>query len=66
MHELSPQIWTCKCGHREIAKASKQEKTEKEETKEEYRKRFYEEKRRGRKAVSHKKDIINRKKRTSV
>jgi hypothetical protein len=52
-----------KSGH---AKASKQEKTEKEETKEEYRKRFYEEKRRGRKAVSHKKDIIDRKKRTSV
>lgn len=66
MQELSPQVWTCKCGHREIVKTSKQEKTEKEEAKEEYRKRFWEEKKGVRKAVSHKKDIVDRKKRTSV
>lgn len=42
MQELSPQVWSCKCGHREIVEKSKQEKTEKEEAKEEYRKRFWE------------------------
>jgi ribosomal protein L37AE/L43A len=66
MQELSLQVWTCKCGHREKAKASKQEKTEKVEAKEEYRKRFWEKKKRARKAVSHKKDIVDRKKRTAV
>jgi hypothetical protein len=66
MQELSPQVWTCKCGHREIAIVSKQEKTEKVEAKEEYRKRFWEEKKKVRKVVSHKKDIVDRKKRTSV
>jgi len=66
MRELSPQVWTCRCGHREIVKVSKQEKAEKEEAKKEYRKRFWEEKKGFRKAISHKKKIVDRKKRTSV
>jgi ribosomal protein L37AE/L43A len=66
MQELSPQVWICKCGHREIVKASKQEKTEEEEAKEEHRKRFYEERKRVRKTISHKKKIVDRKKRTLV
>lgn len=66
MQELSPQVWSCKCGHREIVETSKQEKTEKEGAKEEYRKRFYEERKRVRKTISHKKEIVDRKKRTSV
>ena len=65
MRKLSLQVWTCKCGHREIVKESKREKTEKEDAREEYRKRFWEEKKRGRKTVSHKKDIVDRRKRTS-
>ncbi len=66
MKELSPQVWNCKCGHREIVEKSKQQNNEKEESKEAYRKRFWEKKKRVRKAISHKKDIVDRKKRTSV
>jgi ribosomal protein L37AE/L43A len=65
MQELSPQVWRCKCGHRKIAKTSKQEKTEKE-AKEVYRKRFWDESKRVRKSISHRKEIVDRKKRTSV
>ncbi len=65
MQELSPQVWTCKCGHRKIVKTSKQEKNKKE-AEEVYRKRFWEEKNKARKIIPHKKEIVDRKKRTSV
>ena len=65
MQALSPQVWTCKCGHRKVAKTPKQEKNKKE-AKEVYRKRFWEEKKKVRKTISHKKEIVDRKKRTSV
>jgi tRNA(Ile2) C34 agmatinyltransferase TiaS len=66
MQELSPQVWRCKCGHRKIVKTSEQEKNKKEEAKEVYRKRFWDESKRVRKSISHKKEIVDRKKRTSV
>lgn len=74
MKELSPLLWECKCGHVEKGKPSKERKVkremEREGKKEEVlRARFWE----GKKgkitkeiALTHKKEIVAKKKRTST
>jgi len=73
MEKLSLKLWRCKCGHREKVKPSKQEKAKKEtreeNAEEEYRTRFWEETKgevRQKRGTSRGREIVDKRKRTSV